>query len=77
MPFQQTAYGWLLLAAIAASLFTWTRLARRDHRLVLIYVAALLSAFIGAKLVYVLAEGRLTCYCSEIEACAQFFPTPQ
>ena len=52
-------YGWLLLAGIAASLFTWTRLARRDHRLVLIYVAALLSAFIGAKLVYVLAEGWL------------------
>ena len=52
-------YGLLLLLAIAASLFTWTRLARRDHRLVLIYVAALLSAFIGAKLVYVLAEGWL------------------
>ena len=52
-------YSWLLLVAIAASLFTWTRLARRDHRLVLIYVAALLSAFIGAKLVYVLAEGWL------------------
>ena len=52
-------YGLLLLVAIAASLFTWTRLARRDHRLVLIYVAALLSAFIGAKLVYVLAEGWL------------------
>ena len=50
-------YGWLLLAGIAVSLFTWTRLARRDERLVLIYVAALLSAFIGAKRVYVLAEG--------------------
>ena len=49
-------YGWLLLAGIAVSLFTWTRLARRDERLVLIYVAALLSAFIGAKPVYVLAE---------------------
>jgi len=50
-------YSLLLVVAIAASIFTWTRLARRDHRLVLIYVAALLSAFIGAKLVYVLAEG--------------------
>ena len=50
-------YGWLLLAGIAVSLFTWTGLARRDERLVLIYVAALLSAFIGAKRVYVLAEG--------------------
>ena len=54
-----SAYSWLLLVAVAASLFTWTRLARYDHRLVLIYVAALLSAFIGAKLVYVLAEGWL------------------
>ena len=59
MIFRQPPYSWLLLVAIAASLFTWTRLARRDHRLVLIYVAALLSAFIGAKLVYVLAEGWL------------------
>ena len=59
MSLQTSPYGWLLLVAIAASLFTWTRLARRDHRLVLIYVAALLSAFIGAKLVYVLAEGWL------------------
>jgi len=56
---QFSPYSWLLLVAIAASLFTWTRLARRDPRLVLIYVAALLSAFIGAKLVYVLAEGWL------------------
>ena len=52
-------YGWLLLAGIAVSLFTWTRLARRDERLVLIYVAALLSAFIGAKLTYLFAEGWL------------------
>ena len=50
-------YGWLLLAGIAVSHFTWTRLARRDERLVLIYVAALFSTFIGAKPVYVLAEG--------------------
>ena len=55
----QSAYGWLLLAGIAVSLFTWTRLARGDARLVLIYVAALLSAFIGAKLVYIFAEGWL------------------
>ena len=55
----QSAYGWLLLAGIAVSLFTWTRLARRDERLVLIYVAALLSAFIGAKLTYLFAEGWL------------------
>ena len=47
-----TAYGWLMLAAIFVSLVFWWRLARKDERLVLIYVAALASAFIGAKLVY-------------------------
>jgi len=44
MILRQSPYRWLPLAGIAASLFTWTRLARRDHRLVLICVAALLSA---------------------------------
>jgi len=50
-------YSLLLLAGIAVSLFTWTRLARRDERLLLIYVAALVSAFLGAKLIYLAAEG--------------------
>lgn len=50
-------YAWLLLAGIAVSLFTWTRLARRDDRLVLIYIAALVCAFLGAKLVFLAAEG--------------------
>jgi phosphatidylglycerol:prolipoprotein diacylglycerol transferase len=52
-------YGWLMLAGIALSIVFWWRLARRDHRLVLIYVAALCGAFLGAKLVYLLAEGWL------------------
>ena len=34
-------------------------MARRDERLVLIYVAALTGAFVGAKLVYLGAEGWL------------------
>jgi phosphatidylglycerol:prolipoprotein diacylglycerol transferase len=54
-----TAYGWLMLAGIFVSIIFWSRLARRDERLVLIYVAALVSAFIGAKLVYLGAEGWL------------------
>ena len=37
----------------------WSRLARRDERLVLIYIAALAGAFLGAKLVYFAAEGWL------------------
>jgi len=54
---RSTAYGWLMLAGIFVSLLFWRRLARRDDRLLVIYVAALIGAFLGAKLVYVLAEG--------------------
>ncbi len=52
-------YGWLLLAGVGVSLVLWVRLARRDERLLFIYIAALVGAFIGAKLVYILAEGWL------------------
>lgn len=52
-----SAYGWLMLTGIIASIFFWSRLARRDDRLLLVYVAALLGAFFGAKVVYLLAEG--------------------
>ena len=48
-----------MLAGICVSLFFWSRLAKRDERLVLIYVAALAGAFLGAKLVYLVAEGWL------------------
>src|SRR4029450_7582226 len=37
----------------------WARVAKRDSRLVLIYIAALGGAFFGAKLVYLGAEGWL------------------
>lgn len=59
MTFTSTAYGWLMLAGIFVSIGMWSRVARRDDRLVLIYVAALAGAFIGAKLVYLGAEGWL------------------
>ena len=39
------------------SLVFWTRLARRDDRLLLVYLGALAGAFLGAKLVYLFAEG--------------------
>src|SRR5579872_2825404 len=52
-----TAYAWLTLAGILASIILWSRLARRDDRLGLVYVAALVSAFVGAKVVYLAAEG--------------------
>ena len=50
-------YLLLLLAGIAVSLLLWSCLARRDSRLLTIYIAALAGAFIGAKIVYLLAEG--------------------
>ncbi len=52
-----TAYGWLMLAGIAVSAFFWTRLARRDDRLLIVYISALVGAFLGAKIAYLLAEG--------------------
>lgn len=50
-------YGWLLLAGIALSLIFWIRMARRDERLLMVYLGALTGAFVGAKFVYLLAEG--------------------
>ena len=52
-----TAYGWLMLTGIVVSIALWSRLAKRDERLVLVYIAALAGAFLGAKLVYLAAEG--------------------
>lgn len=48
-----------MLAGIFVSIAFWSRLAKRDSRLVLIYVAALAGAFLGAKIVYLGAEGWL------------------
>ena len=48
-----------MLVAIAVSVWIWSRIGKRDPRLVLIYIGALISAFIGAKVAYVAAEGWL------------------
>lgn len=53
------AYGWLMMAAILFTLAFWARIAKRDERLLLIYIAGLAGAFIGAKIVYILSEGWL------------------
>ena len=50
-------YSLLMLAGIAVSIAFWARLAKRDERLLVIYIAALVSAFLGAKIVYLAAEG--------------------
>jgi phosphatidylglycerol---prolipoprotein diacylglyceryl transferase len=54
---RSSPYGWLMLAGIVVSILMWTRLARRDDRLLLVYVGGLLGAFLGAKVIYVFAEG--------------------
>jgi phosphatidylglycerol---prolipoprotein diacylglyceryl transferase len=50
-------YSLLMLAGIIVSLAFWSRLAKRDDHLLLIYIAALAGAFLGAKIVYLAAEG--------------------
>ena len=54
-----TTYSLLVLAGIAISLGLWTRLARDDRRLPVVYFAGLCGAFLGAKLAYLVAEGWL------------------
>jgi len=54
-----TAYGWLMLGGICVSMVLWWRLARRDTRLFYVYLGALGGAFVGAKVVYLAAEGWL------------------
>ncbi len=55
--FQSTAYGWLMLTGICVGIVFWTRLAKKDSRLLVIYITALCGAFLGAKLIFLLAEG--------------------
>ncbi len=52
-------YGFLMLVGIGVSIAFWRRVAKRDDRLMLIYIAALTGAFLGAKLIYIAAEGWL------------------
>src|SRR5436305_1989049 len=50
-------YSVLMALAVAASFLFWRRLARRSEPLLAIYLAALAGAFVGAKVVYLFAEG--------------------
>lgn len=52
-----TPYTWLLLIGIIVGAIYWSRIARRDRRLLAIYFGALSGAFLGAKMVYFFAEG--------------------
>jgi phosphatidylglycerol:prolipoprotein diacylglycerol transferase len=59
------AIGWTIACAFLslglqlAGCSLWHRLARRDTRLLLIYLGGLFGAALGAKLLYLLAEGWL------------------
>jgi phosphatidylglycerol:prolipoprotein diacylglycerol transferase len=59
MPNLSSPYTLLLAAGIVVSLVIWLRLVRQEPRLFAVYVGALLGAFTGAKIVYLLAEGWL------------------
>lgn len=50
-------YAWVSLLALTGSIIFWSRRASTDSRLVVIYVAALCGAMVGAGLGYSLAEG--------------------
>ena len=50
-------YRWTMLAAIIVSVIFWYRRSKRDPALLPVYIGALGGAFIGAKLVYLFAEG--------------------
>ena len=50
-------YSWLMLIGIGITLAFWTHLAGRDPRLLGIYFGGLVGALIGAKIIYIMAEG--------------------
>lgn len=56
-----TVYALLSIAAIAVSAIVWDRFfggtGRRDPRMLAVFLAALLGAFLGAKLAFLVAEG--------------------
>ncbi|MBL9126148.1 MAG: prolipoprotein diacylglyceryl transferase [Verrucomicrobiales bacterium] len=52
-----TSYSAWMLGAVALSAVYWYRAGRKDARLPWIFLGGLIGAFVGAKVVYLLAEG--------------------
>lgn len=52
-----TSYSAWMLGAIALSAIYWYRTGKKDSRLPWIFLGGLLGAFLGAKIVYLVAEG--------------------
>jgi phosphatidylglycerol---prolipoprotein diacylglyceryl transferase len=57
VPLSAVLYGWMMLAGVIVSILLWAPRMRADNRLVTLYLMALAGAFLGAKLVYLAAEG--------------------
>ena len=57
MDLSNNGYALMLASAIAITVPFWLRMARIDKRLIFIYLSAFIGAFLGAKLVYIGAEG--------------------
>ena len=54
-----------MLCGVVVTLVFWSRLARNDERLFMIYLVGLAGAFLGAKIVYLAAEGWIYWHASE------------
>lgn len=52
-------YGWVVIISLWISVYLWSRIARNDTRLFLIFLISLGGAFLGAKIVYLTSEGWL------------------
>ncbi|MGE3312415.1 MAG: prolipoprotein diacylglyceryl transferase [Limisphaerales bacterium] len=52
-----SSYSLWMVAGVVLSCVLWVRAGRRDPRLPVLFLAGLLGAFLGAKIVYLLAEG--------------------
>src|SRR6185436_19105240 len=56
---QVTPYTWLMIAGILLGSVYWSRNVPRRRGMRVIFFSALIGAFLGAKIIYILAEGWL------------------
>ena len=52
-----TIYSILMLTGLGSGFYFWQKAWRKDHRLIGVYISAILGAVIGAKVAYLVAEG--------------------
>jgi len=56
---ESSIYRNMMLLALIVSFIIWTRRAKKDRRLMLVFLGAVLGGFTGAKIVFILSEGWL------------------